>query len=127
MEPRVQQQFDEIRLLLRDTARRAEQMEARSQRALEQAQKRMELAENRMEAFDRRMLAAERRMDRADQRTDRAEKQLEATRRLVERGMRIVLQSSIDIKALGKRVDALVRSIRNGHNGGNGRTPKRAH
>jgi hypothetical protein len=34
--------------------------------------------------------------------------------------MKILMQDRAEIKALGKRMDAYLRSGRNGHNGGNG-------
>jgi len=69
---------------------------------------------------------AEQRMDRAEQRGDLLDKRIEATRKLVEAGMKIVIRNSADIKALGKRMDAYLRSAGNGRNGGNGHGPKRS-
>jgi histidinol dehydrogenase len=105
MEREVQSKFDEVWAILERTALRGEQAEAR---------------------FNRRMDRAEKRMDRAEKRVEIAERQIQATRRLVEGGMKIVLRNSADIKALGKRMDAYLRSARNGHNGGNGHGPKRS-
>ena len=104
MEREVQSKFDEVWAILERTAQRGEQAEAR---------------------FNRRMEAAEKRMDAAEKRGDLADKRIEATRKLVEAGMKIVMRNSADIKALGKRMDAFLRSTRNGHNGGNGHNPKR--
>ncbi len=98
MDREVRSQFDEVWAILERTAQRGEQAEAR---------------------FNRRMDAAERRMDRAD-------KEIEATRKLVVAGMKIVMRNSADIKSLGKRMDAFLRSAGNGHNGGNGRGPRRS-
>ena len=72
---------------------------------LERTAQRGEQAEAR---FNRRMDAAERRMDRA------------------VAGMKIVMRNSADIKSLGKRMDAFLRSGRNSHNGGNGHSPRRS-
>jgi histidinol dehydrogenase len=105
MEREVQSQFDKVWAILERTAQRGEQAEAR---------------------FNRRMDRAEKRLDRAEQRADLADKRIEATRKLVEAGMKIVMRNSTDIKALGKRMDAYIRSTRNGHNGGNGHGPKRS-
>lgn len=112
MEQEVQSQFDSVWAILERTARRGEQAEARFNR-------RMELAEKRMDAAEKRMDAAEKRMDRAD-------KQIEATRKLVVAGMKILMQDRAEIKALGKRMDAYLRSAGNGHNGGNGHRPRRS-
>ena len=98
MDREVRSQFDEVWDILERTAQRGEQSEAR---------------------FNRRMDAAEKRMDRAD-------KQIEATRKLVVAGMKIVMRNSADIKSLGKRMDAFLRSAGNGHNGGNGHGPRRS-
>ena len=98
MEREVQSEFDKVWAILERTAQRGEQAEAR---------------------FNRRMDAAEKRMDRAD-------KQIEATRKLVVAGMKILMQDRAEIKALGKRMDAYLRSSGNGHNGGNGHGPKRS-
>jgi hypothetical protein len=98
MEREVRSQFDEVWAILERTAQRGEQAEAR---------------------FNRRMDAAEKRMDRAD-------KQIEATRKLVVAGMKILMQDRAEIKSLGKRMDAFLRSAGNGHNGGNGHGPKRS-
>jgi histidinol dehydrogenase len=105
MEREVQSEFDKVWAILERTAQRGEQAEAR---------------------FNRRMDRAEKRMDAAEQRGDLADKRIEATRKLVEAGMKIVMRNSADIKALGKRMDAFLRSTRNGHNGGNGHGPKRS-
>jgi len=98
MDREVRSQFDEVWAILERTAHRGEQAEAR---------------------FNRRMDAAEKRMDRAD-------KQIEATRKLVVAGMKIGMRNSADIKSLGKRMDAFLRSAGNGHNGGNGHGPRRS-
>jgi hypothetical protein len=98
MDREVRSQFDEVWAILERTAQRGEQAEAR---------------------FNRRMVAAERRMDRAD-------KEIEATRKLVAAGMKILMRNSADIKSLGKRMDAFLRSAGNGHNGGNGHGPRRS-
>jgi len=98
MDREVRSQFDEVWAILERTAQRGEQAEAR---------------------FNRRMVAAERCMDRAD-------KEIEATRKLVAAGMKIVMRNSADIKSLGKRMDAFLRSAGNGHNGGNGHGPRRS-
>jgi histidinol dehydrogenase len=98
MDREVRSQFDEVWAILERTAQRGEQAEAR---------------------FNRRMDSAERRMDRAD-------KQIEATRKLVVAGMKIVMRNSADIKSLGKRMDAFLRSAGNGHNGRNGHGPRRS-
>jgi len=86
----------------------------------------MELAEKRMDAAEKRMDAAEKRMDAAEKRGALADKRIEATRKLVEAGMKILMQDRAEIKALGRRMDAFLRSTRNGHNGGNGHGPKRS-
>ena len=78
-----------------------------------------------MELAERRMDAAEKRMDAAEKRGDLADKRIEATRKLVEAGMKILMQDRAEIRALGKRMDAFLRSQGNGHNGGNGHSPKR--
>lgn len=119
MEQEVQSQFDSVWAILERTARRGEQAEARFNRRMDRAEKRMELAEKRMDAAEKRMDAAEKRMDRAD-------KQIEATRKLVVAGMKILMQDRAEIKALGKRMDAYLRSAGNGHNGGNGHRPRRS-
>jgi len=105
MDREVRSQFDEVWAILERTAQRGEQSEAR---------------------FNRRMDATERRMDAAERRMDRADKQIEATRKLVVAGMKIVMRNSADIKSLGKRMDAFIRSAGNGHNGGNGHGPRRS-
>ena len=105
MEQEVQSQFDSVWAILERTARRGEQAEAR---------------------FNRRMELAEKRMDAAEKRMDRADKQIEATRKLVVAGMKILMQDRAEIKALGKRMDAYLRSEGNGHNGGNGHRPRRS-
>jgi len=105
MEREVQSKFDEVWAILERTAQRGEQAEAR---------------------FNRRMDAAEKRMDAAEKRMGRADRQIEATRKLVVAGMKIVMRNSADIKSLGKRMDAYMRSSGNGHNGGNGHHPKRS-
>jgi|SRR5665213_1549203 len=112
MEREVQSEFDKVWAILERTARRGEQAEARFNR-------RMELAEKRMDA-------AEKRMDAAEKRGDLADKRIEATRKLVEAGMKILMRDRAEIKALGKRMDAYLRSTGNGHNGGNGQGPKRS-
>jgi hypothetical protein len=111
MEREVRSEFDKVWAILERTAQRGEQAEARFNR-------RMELAEKRMEAAEKRMEAAEKRGALAD-------KRIEATRKLVEAGMKILIQDRAEIKALGKRMDAYLRSAGNGHNGGNGHGPKR--
>jgi hypothetical protein len=98
VEREIQEQFDAIWAILRRTAERSEQAEA---------------------SFNRRM-------DRAEKRMDIAERQIQATRRLVEGGMKIVMRNSADIKAIGKRMDAFLRNMGNGRNGGNGHGPKRS-
>ncbi len=118
MEREVRSEFDKVWAILERTAQRGEQAEARFNR-------RMDRAEKRMEKFDRRMDAAEKRMDRAEQRGELADKRIEATRKLVEAGMKIVMRNSAEIRAIGKRMDAYLRSTKNGHNGGNGHGPKR--
>lgn len=67
-----------------------------------------------------------RRADRADARMDRFDVQLQATKKLVEAGMKIVMRNSADIKALGRRIDDLVRGFQggNGRGNGNGHRPK---
>jgi len=105
MEREVRSEFDKVWAILERTAQRGEQAEAR---------------------FNRRMDAAEKRMDAAEKRMDRADKQIEATRKLVVAGMKILVQDRAEIKALGKRMDAYLRSAGNGHNGGNGHGPKRS-
>src|SRR5512135_1284398 len=105
MEREVQSEFDRVWAILERTARRGEQAEAR---------------------FNRRMDAAEKRMDAAEKRGNLADKRIEATRRLVEAGMKILMQDRAEIKALGRRMDAYLRSVGNGRNGGNGHGPKRS-
>jgi histidinol dehydrogenase len=105
MEREVQSEFDKVWAILERTAQRGEQAEAR---------------------FNRRMDRAEKRMDAAEQRGDLADKRIEATRKLVEAGMKIVMRNSAEIRAIGKRMDAFLRSARNGHNGGSGHGPKRS-
>jgi hypothetical protein len=112
MDREVRSEFDRVWAILERTAQRGEQAEARFNR-------RMDLAEKRMDAADKRM-------DRAEQRGELADKRIEATRKLVVAGMKIVMRNSADIRALGKRIDAYVRSARNGRNGGNGHGPKRS-
>jgi len=119
MEREVQSKFDEVWAILERTARRGEQAEARFNR-------RMELAERRMDAAEKRMDAAEKRMDAAEKRGNLADKRIEATRRLVEAGMKILMQDRAEIKALGRRMDAFLRGMGNGRNGGNGHGPKRS-
>lgn len=111
MEREVQSEFDRVWAILERTAQRGEQAEARFNRRMDRAEKRMD--------------AAEKRMDAAEKRGDLADKRIEATRKLVEAGMKILMQDRAEIKALGKRMDAYLRSTRNGHNGGNGHGPKR--
>jgi histidinol dehydrogenase len=98
MEREVRQEFDKVWAILERTAQRGEEAEIR---------------------FNRRM-------DRAEKRADLADKRIEATRKLVDAGVKIVMRNSADIKALGKRMDAFLRSTRNGHDGGNGHGPKRS-
>lgn len=105
MDREVQSKFTEVWAILERTAQRAEQAEAR---------------------FNRRMDAAEKRMDAAEKRGNLADKRIEATRKLVEAGMKILIQDRAEIKALGKRMDAYLRSVGNGRNGGNGHGPKRS-
>lgn len=119
MEREVQSKFDEVWAILERTAQRGEQAEARFNRRMDRAEKRMDAAEKRMDAAEKRMDAAEKRMDIAD-------RQIQATRKLVEGGMKIVMRNSADIRAIGKRMDAFLRSTGNGHNGGNGHGPKRS-
>jgi hypothetical protein len=119
MEREVQSKFDEIWAILERTARRGEEAEARFNRRMDRAEKRMDRAEQRMDLADKRM-------DRAEQRGELADKRIEATRKLVDAGMKIVMRDRAEIKALGKRMDAYLRSTGNGHNGGNGHGgPKR--
>jgi hypothetical protein len=106
MEREVRQEFDKVWAILERTALRGEQAEARFNRRTELAARRMD--------------AAEKRMDAAERRGALADKRIEATRKLVEAGMKILMQDRAEIKALGKRMDAYLRSGRNGHNGGNG-------
>ena len=84
--------------------------------------------ERRYQLIEERAAAAEARcnryMERVDARLDRAEARMakydikfEATRKLVEGGMKIVMRNSAEIKALGKRMDEYIRSLRNGHRG----------
>jgi len=119
MEREVQQQFDAIRAILREIALRGEQTEIRFNRRMDRAEKRMDLADKRMDRADKRM-------DRAEQRAELADKRIEATRKLVDAGMKIVMRNSAEIKAVTKRMDAFLRSARNGHNGGNGHGPERS-
>jgi hypothetical protein len=119
MEREVQSKFDEVWAILERTAQRGEQAEARFNRC-------MQLAEKRMDAAEKRMDAAEKRMDAAEKRGTLADKRIEATRKLVEAGMKILIQDRAEIKALGKRMDAYLRSSGNGHNGGNGHNPRRS-
>ena len=119
MEREFRQEFDKVWASLERTALRGEQAEARFNR-------RMELAEKRMDAAEKRMDAAEKRMDATEKRGYLADKRIEATRKLVEAGMKIVIRNSAEIKALNKRMDAYLRSARNGHNGGNGHSPRRS-
>jgi hypothetical protein len=105
MEREVQSQFDKVWAILERTAQHGEQAEAR---------------------FNRRMDAAEKRMDAAEKRGELADRRIEATRKLVDAGIKIVMRNSADIKALGKRMDAYLRSFGNGRNGGNGHGPKRS-
>ena len=104
MEREVRSEFDKVWAILERTAQRGEQAEAR---------------------FNRRMELAEKRMEAAEKRGALADKRIEATRKLVEAGMKILIQDRAEIKALGKRMDAYLRSAGNGHNGGNGHGPKR--
>jgi hypothetical protein len=112
MDREVQSEFDRVWTILERTARRGEQAEARFNRRMDRAEKRMD--------------AAEKRMDAAEKRGDIADKRIEATRKLVEAGMKILMQDRAEIKALGKRMDAYLRSVGNGRNGGNGHGPKRS-
>lgn len=112
MDREVQSKFTEVWAILERTAQRAEQAEARFNR--------------RMDAAEKRMDAAEKRMDAAEKRGNLADKRIEATRKLVEAGMKILIQDRAEIKALGKRMDAYLRSVGNGRNGGNGHGPKRS-
>jgi histidinol dehydrogenase len=112
MEREVQEQFEKVWAILERTAQRGEQAEARFNRRMDRAEKRMD--------------AAEKRMDAAEKRGALADKRIEATRKLVEAGMKILMQDRAEIKALGKRMDAYIRSAGNGHNGGNGHGPKRS-
>jgi hypothetical protein len=126
MEREVQSKFDEVWAILERTAQRGEQAEARFNRCMQLAEKRMDAAEKRMDAAEKRMDAAEKRMDAAEKRGTLADKRIEATRKLVEAGMKILIQDRAEIKALGKRMDAYLRSSGNGHNGGNGHNPRRS-
>jgi len=119
MEREVQSKFDEVWAILERTAQRSAQAEASFNRRMDRAEKRMDAAEKRMDA-------AERRMDAAEKRGALADKRIEATRKLVEAGMKLVIRDRAEIKALTKRMDALLRSSGNGHNGGNGHGPKRS-
>jgi hypothetical protein len=112
MDREVRSEFDRVWAILERTAQRGEQAEARFNRRMDRAEKRMD--------------AAEKRMDRAEQRGEIADKRIEATRKLVEAGMKIVVRDRADIRALGKRMDALLRGMGNGRNGGNGHGPKRS-
>jgi histidinol dehydrogenase len=125
MEREVQSKFDEVWAILERTAQRGEQAEARFNRRMDRAEKRMDRAEKRMDAAEKRMDAADKRMDRAEQRGELADRRIEATRKLVEAGMKIVIRDRAEIKALGKRMDAFLRGMGNGRNGGNGHGPKR--
>src|SRR5207237_9478416 len=109
MEPEIQSKFDEVWAILERTAQRGEQAEARFNRRMDRAERRMDAAEKRMDAADKRM-------DRAEQRGELADRRIEATRKLVETGMKIVMRNSAEIKALNKRTDAYLRSLRNRHN-----------
>ena len=111
MDREVRNQFDEVWAILERTAQRGEQAEARFNRRMDRAEKRMD--------------AAEKRMDAAEKRGELADKRIEATRKLVEAGMKILMQDRAEIKALGKRMDAFLRGMGNGRNGGNGHGPKR--
>lgn len=140
MEREIQSKFDEVWAILERTAQRGEQLEARFNRRMEAAERRMDRADKRMDRADKRMDAAEKRMDAAEKRMDGAEKRMdgaekrgeladkriEATRKLVEAGMKIVMRNSAEIKVITKRMDAFLRSARNGHNGGNGHGLKRS-
>ena len=112
MEREVQSKFDEVWAILERTAQRSAQAEASFNRRMDRAEKRMD--------------AAEKRMDAAEKRGALADKRIEATRKLVEAGMKLVIRDRAEIKALTKRMDALLRSSGNGHNGGNGHGPKRS-
>ena len=111
MEREVQSEFDKVWAILERMAARGEQAEARFNR--------------RMDAAEKRMDAAEKRMDAAEKRGALADKRIEATRKLVEAGIKILIQDRAEIKALGKRMDAYIRSAGNGRNGGNGHGPRR--
>jgi hypothetical protein len=112
MDREVRSEFDRVWAILERTAQRGEQAEARFNRRMDRAERRMDLAEKRM--------------DRAEQRGELADKRIEATRKLVEAGMKIVIRNSAEIKVITKRMDAFLRSARNGHDGGNGHGPKRS-
>jgi uncharacterized coiled-coil DUF342 family protein len=104
MEPEVQRQFDEIRAILRETARRGEEMERR---------------------WDGAHAKAMRRMDRAEQRMDIFDKKLEATRKLVQEGMKLVIawdkRHRAEMAELRKSQKAFFDSFRNGNGHGRGR------
>lgn len=118
MEREFQKQYERLWASFKQAEKRTEQTEASFNRRMDRAEKRMDRAEKRMEQFDRRMELVEKRGELAD-------KRIEATRKLVEAGMKILIRDRAEIRALGKRMDAYLRSAGNGRNGGNGHGPER--
>jgi len=74
--------------------------------------------------FDSVWAILERTARRGEQAEARFNRRME--RKLVVAGMKILMQDRAEIKALGKRMDAYLRSAGNGHNGGNGHRPRRS-
>jgi chromosome segregation ATPase len=121
-----EQEYAEIRALLRQMSERQDRAEIWFKERMEQSERRMgrleeraEGSERRMDRFDRQMAAAEKRAKAADARMDKFEKQLQRTRALVEAGMKIVVGLAKSQRELAKSQKAFMDSLRKGN--GNGR------
>jgi len=127
--PEAEREYAEIRELLRQSAKRQAAFEAWSTESFKRANERMDRAEKRAELYEKRQKKRWEQADRrwkeaweeADQRMAKSEKQLQATRKLVEAGMKMVMRITTRLDKVAKTQDAFLRSLRNGHNAGNGR------
>jgi DNA repair exonuclease SbcCD ATPase subunit len=105
MEPRVQQEYDAIRALLGDIAKRQDRAEKRA----EAADKRMDRWEQRADRADKRRAAWE---ARTDARMEKHDKQIQASRRLVETGMKVLTRLVVDVRDVKKDLHEMKKTLR---------------
>ena len=116
MDPEVEERFRRTESLLHAMAERENQIEKRFTERMDRA-------------FDR-LDKADQRADKADQRMDKFDRRLEAIGKLIQTGMKLLVRNSEKIedlagtvKALAKKQDAFIDSLRRGGNGNGHRKP----